>query len=103
RGAGEGAPEGRHPRHAAGRSAADRLADREADGAGVMGEAPPSDGARIKDLGWRQGSILPRALCQELQSIGDLGVPAEGDAVLVVVSHDCDVTNASLLNEPKVE
>ncbi len=68
-----------------------------------MGEVPPQAGAKIKELGWRQGSILPNALCEELTRGGVLGVSIEAGAVLIVVSHDCDVTNASLVNEPSVE
>jgi len=52
----------------------------------------------IKDLGWRQGSILPLDLADRVAHKSN---PAE--EIIVVVSHDCDVTNANLDSEPLVE
>jgi hypothetical protein len=65
------------------------------------GQAP--DAAQIKELGWKQGAILPEALCRELRAAGALGTLHTEAAVLVVISHDCDVTNDSLAVEPRCE
>ena len=49
--------------------------------------------------GWRQGSVLSAELAQNL-----LGSKALGDGGLaVIVSQDCDVTNANLDTEPTFE
>ena len=64
-----------------------------------MTEGPP-DVSRIKDDGWRQGSALPAALVDHLSRDGLLPWPRSQDDVLIVLSHDCDVTNASLSAEP---
>lgn len=57
-----------------------------------------SDRKSIKELGWRQGSILPADLVAPLP-----GNSNNEEEIFVVVSHDCDVTNSSLENEPMVE
>jgi hypothetical protein len=62
-----------------------------------------ADAGRIKGLGWRQGSILPPELISELLEAGELRAIATVADILIVVSHDCDVTSASLANEPSVE
>ena len=62
-----------------------------------------SDATRIKERGWRQGSILPASLVSRLRGHG---LPAEhnpGSELFIVVSHDCDVTNTDLNAEPYVE
>ena len=61
------------------------------------------DGARIKELGWRQGSILPPKLCQELIEADEFRLPEAGYTVLIVISHDCDITNKKLADEPLAE
>ena len=61
------------------------------------------DAGRIKDLGWRQGSILSSALIEDLIHSGTLPTTVTAEDILIVVSHDCDVTNPSLANEPSAE
>ncbi len=61
------------------------------------------EASRVKALGWRQGSLLPRPLLGELlEKFGPGAIPAE-EAVAVVISHDCDVTNESWDVEPTCE
>jgi hypothetical protein len=68
----------------------------------VVAESPDSDDAReIADRGWRQFSVVPPVLLQELRADLPNGLPA--DAVLLVASHDCDVANPSFEAEPQVE
>lgn len=55
----------------------------------------------IKASGWRQGSVLPTALIAGID-----GLPPNIDGsqdLLIVVSHDCDVTNSDIDAEPYVE
>ncbi len=61
------------------------------------------DAARVKELGWRQGSILPPELCQELIEADELRSQEAGGAVPIVISHACDITNKKLADEPFVE
>jgi hypothetical protein len=65
--------------------------------------AESRDAATIKDDGWRQGSALPADLAETLSREGLLRWAHSVDDVLIVISHDCDVTNASLRIEPDVE
>lgn len=58
---------------------------------------------KIKDQGWRQGSVLPAALANELNDQKLLPWTVSPNEFLIVLSHDCDVTNASLTVEPTVE
>ena len=60
------------------------------------------EAAGIKVNGCRQGSILGAVLVEKLVSEGHLSHRTNED-VWVVVSHDCDVTNASFTAEPTVE
>lgn len=53
---------------------------------------------RLKSLGWRQGAVLPRDLTALILD-GDF----PDETRLIVISHDCDVTNTSLEKEPRVE
>ena len=57
-----------------------------------------SDASRVKENGWRQGSVLRESTANqlELKSSG-------GRARFVVISHDCDITNSDFENEPFVE
>ncbi len=48
---------------------------------------------------WRQGTVLPHKLVPE----GALPASATIDTKLVVISHDCDLVNASYEAEPYVE
>jgi len=56
----------------------------------------------IKELGWRQGSILPRTLVDKFLEEHP-GILDPDTEILLVASHDCDVTNASFDSEPRVE
>jgi hypothetical protein len=57
---------------------------------------------RLRDYGWRQGSLIP----SELRDGVTLREGAQGLEeldVLMVISHDCDVVHGSLEAEPVVE
>ncbi|MEW6338949.1 MAG: hypothetical protein AB1625_16295 [Acidobacteriota bacterium] len=62
-----------------------------------------ADAGSIKELGWRQGSIVPLDLVKDLLDFGELPATVNEADILIVVSHDCDVTSANLANEPSVE
>jgi hypothetical protein len=68
----------------------------------VEDENPHLDAAAIGTLGWRQGSILPPSLFEEVNKLTDLALSL-GDSVAVVVSQDCDVVHTSYHDEPSVE
>lgn len=51
--------------------------------------------------GWRQGSVLQQADHAKLDK--DIRTSLRSDAIVVVISHDCDVTNESYKKEPTVE
>jgi hypothetical protein len=54
--------------------------------------------------GWRQGSVLPRELGIDLARLAAPQSLELGDRdVVVVVSHDCDLSQSSLEKEPWVE
>lgn len=61
------------------------------------------DATTLRTLGWRQGSILPRDLVEKLEEEGQLLTKASADQIFIVVSHDCDVLNASFEKESFVE
>ena len=61
-----------------------------------------NDVPRIRNNGWRQGSILPAALTLRLREENLLPEAAAEDLFLVL-SHDCDVTHDSLAAEPYCE
>jgi hypothetical protein len=60
------------------------------------------DVANLKELGWRQGSVLPSSLFNQLAKDSGL-VFIPGDHCAIIASQDCDVVNASYLAEPYVE
>ena len=60
------------------------------------------DAAKIKEQGWRQGSVLPPSLFDTLRQLGSLG-SASGDECAVIVSQDCDVVHPQYSVEPTVE
>ena len=69
-----------------------------------MSEVDDGDASQIKELGWRQGSVLLPAHVTMLQNEGLLSTDYDPEATLVIaLSHDCDVTNSSFLDEPYVE
>jgi hypothetical protein len=59
------------------------------------------DAAELLGHGWRQGSIAPPAVAQAVRNDEHVTIPE--DALLLIASHDCDVTNPSLAVEPDVE
>jgi hypothetical protein len=61
------------------------------------------DPGQIKKDGWRQGSVLPTSLVNALRRAKFLPDTVGLDDVVIVVSHDCDVTNGSFDTEPTVE
>lgn len=63
----------------------------------------PREAASIKDDGWRQGSVLPDELAKILLRDNRLPWDSSPDDILIVISHDCDITNASFVSEPYVE
>lgn len=67
-----------------------------------------SDAQQVKENGWRQGSVIDPVTvpipAPVPNGIEQAGLPDMGDDGLwVVISHDCDVTNASFGHEPIVE
>lgn len=60
-------------------------------------------GDGVKERGWRQGSLAEADLVARLGESGCVPGLASEDLVLIVLSHDCDVTNASFEAEPDVE
>lgn len=66
------------------------------------GDATNPSKVDIKENGWRQGSILGEPLVRKLVGRGPLPSMREA-GFWVVISHDCDVTQADLSKEPKVE
>jgi len=65
-------------------------------------EPPPDDDAtQVGRNGWRQGSVLAG---ESLDILGAEGVyPPSPECVALILSHDCDVVNASFDKEPQVE
>jgi hypothetical protein len=61
-----------------------------------------SNPAQVKQLGWRQGSILPSELFQEVGIATHLEF-CEGKAYPIVISQDCDVVHHSYSDEPFIE
>jgi hypothetical protein len=65
-------------------------------------EPPPDDDAtQVGRNGWRQGSILAGESLAVLEAEGVH--PLSPECVALVLSHDCDVVNASFAKEPLVE
>lgn len=58
---------------------------------------------QIKGLGWRQGCIAPPKLVQEWRQEGQIPSHVGPGDLLILVSHDCDITHVSLAAEPSVE
>lgn len=63
------------------------------------------DARYISELGWRQGSILPTEMVKNLPKniFQDFSANLNDSDLIFAVSHDCDITNSSFENEPKVE
>jgi hypothetical protein len=66
-------------------------------------ERQESNATQIKPKGWRQGSVLPASLAKTLHEKDLLPWQLSEDELLIVISHDCDVTNADFHVEPQVE
>ena len=62
-----------------------------------------ADAAIIKHHGWRQGSVVPQAIVEKLRSEGRLPSNFGAGDILLVISHDCDVTRGDYASEPTVE
>ena len=63
-------------------------------------EIPPGPPAWTRHTAWRQGSVLTREAAVTCGVLSDNADPAE---VVVVVSHDCDLTSDDLDAEPAAE
>ncbi len=63
---------------------------------------PNGDPEKVRELGWRQGSILPPSLFLALEEVTRLDFK-EGESFPVVISQDCDVIHHSYEEEPEVE
>ena len=61
------------------------------------------DASPLRAPGWHQGSIVPAPLAEKLISERRLSLTPVPGQLFVVVSHDCDVQNASFGKEPYVE
>jgi hypothetical protein len=49
---------------------------------------------------WRQGSVIPTALASKLGFI----LPEQTDSnIAIIISHDCDIVEDNLENEPRIE
>lgn len=62
--------------------------------------------AKVKEQGWRQGSIVPESLARILQTDGHVPSDVTFDPtadLLLVISQDCDVVNSSFSSEPWCE
>lgn len=59
----------------------------------------------IFQLGWRQGSVFPYALAKRIKSFRVTKTPLNliSSDIVIIISHDCDVTHYSFENEPYVE
>jgi len=70
-----------------------------------LAESPAEFSAeQINVLGWRQGSVLPGPLVDQLKTKTTLPADVRNDAdLLIVITHDCDLIHGSLENEPFVE
>src|SRR5271157_5709454 len=65
--------------------------------------AADADALQVGRNGWRQGSLLPPELIQSLRTGARLPWHMSETDLLLVLSHDCDVTNGSFEHEPTVE
>lgn len=61
------------------------------------------DATTIRDLGWRQGSIMDRELAAQARLHAPKHVSDREHALFVVISHDCDVLSPNILKEPIIE
>lgn len=65
--------------------------------------APVFDSAALLALGWRQGAILGPKIAGKARDYAPRRITVNDLAIIVVVSHDCDVLNHQLAKEPIVE
>lgn len=69
-----------------------------------MSGSGDEDASRIKEAGWRQGSVLSPDHVAFLRNRKLLPANYDSETTLfIVLSHDCDVTNSSFSAEPLVE
>jgi len=64
---------------------------------------PPFDPTTIASFGWRQGAVLGPRLINEARTRAPENIHIDERDWLIVTSHDCDVVNHRLENEPGVE
>ena len=57
----------------------------------------------IKRLGWRQGSVVAEVLASSLLEKGKIPNLDPDADLIIIVSHNCDVTSVSYVAEPAVE
>lgn len=55
----------------------------------------------LRDNSWRQGQLLAQGSVRKLQESGVIA--NNPNVVVVVISHDCDLANDNLVQEPNVE
>ena len=60
------------------------------------------DASKVRELGWRQGSVLPPSLFVAVEAATGLSFK-EGESFPVVVTQDCDVACDNYEDEPLVE
>jgi hypothetical protein len=60
------------------------------------------DASKVRELGWRQGAVLPPSLFAAIHEATGLTFK-EGESFPIVVSQDCDVANDRYTQEPEVE
>lgn len=65
--------------------------------------AAPFDANQVVERGWRQGAVLGPALWARARECAPGGLDIPEGAWLIVTSHDCDIANFKLENEPTVE
>ncbi len=61
------------------------------------------DAQKIEGYGWRQGSVLAGEVDRIARNCSPEDLELEASDWIVLVSHDCDIANHSLRNEPLVE
>ena len=61
------------------------------------------DASKIKAAGWRQGAVLSEKVAEAATQAAPEHVQHQEDDWLIITSHDCDISNFSLIKEPVVE
>lgn len=63
----------------------------------------PSTSIPVPNSDWRQGSVLPKHLCNSAKGSFKLFPPLEPEALVIIISQDCDILHHSYEGEPYVE